>query len=129
MIDILLVCRHKSALSPLDAGLAAHGVNITWADSGAMGISMIASSGFNLVVADENLEDMTGLEFVRKAVSRNPMVNCAAVSSLNPKEFHEVSEGMGILMQLPVKPGREHAKMLMNRLNRVLNAVSMPTGL
>jgi CheY-like chemotaxis protein len=129
MIDILLVCRYKSALSPFDAGLAAHGVNITWADSGAMGISMIAISGFDLVVADENLEDTTGLEFVRKAVSRNPMVNYAAVSSLNPEEFHEASEGLGILIQLPVKPGREHANMLMNRLNRLLNAVSMPTGL
>ena len=129
MIDILLVCRYKSALSPLDAGLAAHGDNIAWADSGAMGISMIASSSFDLVVADENLEDMTGLEFVRKAVSRNPVVNCAAVSSLNPEEFHEATEGMGILMQLPIKPGREHANMLMNHLNRILNAVSMPTGL
>ncbi|MDJ0817188.1 MAG: hypothetical protein QNJ58_13340 [Desulfobacterales bacterium] len=129
MIDILLVCRCKSALSPLDIGLAAHGVNITWADSGAMGICMMASSSFDLVVADENLDDITGLEFVRNAVSRNPMVNCAAVSSLNPKKFHEASEGMGILMQLPVKPGREHANMLMNRLNRILNAVSMPTGL
>ncbi len=129
MIDILLVCRHKSALSPLDAGLAAHGVNITWADSGAMGMAMNASSGFDLVVADENLEDMTGLEFVCKVVSRNPVANCAAVSSLSPDEFDKAREGLGILMQLPVKPGRGHANMLMNRLNRVLNAVSMPTGL
>ena len=106
MIDILLVCRHKSALSPFHAALAAHGINITWADSGAMGISMMASSSFDLVAADEHLDDMTGLEFVRKAVSQNPMVNCAAVSSLGSDEFHEASEGLGILMQLPIKPGR-----------------------
>ena len=127
MIDTLLVCRNKSSLSPFDAGLATHGVNLTWADCGAMGIYMIANGSFNLVVTDENLGDMTGLEFVRTILHKNPMVNCAAVSSLTPDEFHEAGEGLGVLMQLPVKPGRIHANKLMNYLNSILNAVSMPT--
>ena len=129
MIDILLVCRDKSSLSPFDAGLVTHAVNITWADSGTMGITKIANSSFNLVVTDENLGDMTGLEFVRKVVSQNPMVNCAAVSSMTPNEFHEAGEGLGVLMQLPVKPRQEHANKLMSHLNSLLNAVSMPTCL
>ncbi len=50
----------------------------------------------------ENLGDMTGLEFIRAIVSKRPMVNCAAISSLASEDFHEASEGLGILMQLPV---------------------------
>jgi CheY-like chemotaxis protein len=127
MIDILLVCRNKSALSPFDAGLATHGVNITWADSGTIGITMVTNSSFDLVVSDENLGDMTGLEFVRKAVARNPTINFAVVSSLSSEEFHEAGEGLGILTQLPIKPGQEHANMLMRQLNDILTAVSMQT--
>ena len=113
MIDILLACRHKASLSALEEALAARGVNITRSDSGTRAMSMIAESSFDLVIADEDLDDMNGLEFIRKVVSQNPMLNCAAVSSLSPDDFHETSEGLGILMQLPVKPGPEHAEKLL----------------
>ena len=33
------------------------------------------------------------------------MINSAAVSSLSPEKFHEASEGLGILPQLPPRPG------------------------
>jgi hypothetical protein len=46
---------------------------------------------------------MTGLKFVEKLVLTNPMINCAAVSSLSSKDFHAASEGLGILMPMPVR--------------------------
>ena len=41
---------------------------------------------------DENLEDMTGLELVKKMVSVNPMLNFSAISSLFKDGFHEESD-------------------------------------
>jgi CheY-like chemotaxis protein len=123
MINILLACRRKASLSPLDDGLAAHGVNITWTDSGTKGLSVVAGKSLDLVVSDEDLEDMKGLEFIRRVILKNPMVNCALVSSLSPDVFHEASEGLGILMQLPVKPGPEHAEKLLLHLNSILNTL------
>ena len=73
------------------------------------------------VVTDENLGDMTGLEFIKTVITQKPMVNCAAVSALLPEDFHEASEGLGILMQLPVRPGPEYAKELVEHLKSILD--------
>jgi DNA-binding NarL/FixJ family response regulator len=86
---------------------------------------MIAEDDFDLVVADENLGDMTGLEFIKAIVAKRPMVNCAAVSSLTPADFHEASEGLGILMQLPIRPGPEHAEKLLEQLKNILNTLKI----
>ena len=85
---------------------------------------MIAEGNFDLVVADENLGDMTGLELIRAIVAKRPMVNSAAISSLTTEDFHEAGEGLGILMQLPVNPGQEHAAMLLGQLKSILNTMS-----
>ena len=123
MVRILLATRDKGSLAGLNLGLAKNGVHITWAESGNNGISILAESNFDLMVTDETLGDMTGLEFIRKIVSQKPMINCAAVSSLRPDDFHEASEGLGILMQLPVRPSPKYAKILLGHLNSILNTI------
>jgi hypothetical protein len=67
---------------------------------------------------------MTGIEFMKKLLSINPMINCAAVSLLSPEEFHEASEGLGVLMQLPVSPGKQDAQNLLQRLNDLKNLLT-----
>jgi hypothetical protein len=72
-------------------------------------------------VTDEKLGDMTGIEFARRLLSVNPVINCASVSPLSPKDFHEASEGLGLLAQLPIRPGEEDAKDLLQRLKNLKN--------
>jgi len=108
-------------MSALKAGLEKKNVQTAWAESGSYALSMIAERDFDLVVTDDNLGDMTGLEFIKTLVALKPMVNCAAVSSLLPDEFHEASEGLGVLMQLPVNPGGEYAEDLLEHLKKILN--------
>jgi len=90
------------------------------ADSGKQGLSMIKDNDFHLVVTDEKLNAMTGLEFLEKLVSVNPMLNCAAASNLSHDEFHEASEGLGLLMSLPLEPKAEHVNKLMEHLQNIL---------
>ena len=120
-IHILIASRDKASMSAFKTELAENLVQTTWAESSSDAIAKIARTTFDLVVTDEDLGDMTGLELIKKVVAKKPMVNCAAVSSLLPAEFHEVSEGLGILMQLTVKPGQEEAKKLLVRLTNILN--------
>jgi DNA-binding response OmpR family regulator len=124
MTKTLIVGRQSASLSALRAGLLKHDVEVAWAESSSQGMSMIAERAYDLVVTDEDLGDMTGLEFVRWVISKMPMVNCAAVSSLTSEDFHEKSEGLGILMQLPVKAGQEHAETLLGKLKSVLGKVN-----
>ena len=125
MINILLAGRDKESLAVLEAGLVKSDVRIARTESGRNGMSMIAENDFDLVIADENLADMTGLDFIRKVVSKKPMVNSAAISSLPLEDFHQASEGLGILMQLPVRPNEEDAARLLEHLKTILNAMKI----
>jgi len=121
MLNILLVSQNKTTMSALNAGLEENDAHITWAESGSFALSMIAERSFDLVVTNEELGDMTGLEFIKTLIAQKPMVNCAVVSSLLPEDFHEVSEGLGVLMQLPANPGREYAEELLGHLKKIMN--------
>lgn len=122
MIRLLLISPDKDSFSGMNSALSKHSeVGTEWAESGNRALELASDTAFDLVVADENLGDMTGLEFAKRLLSVNPMINCATVSPLEPKEFHEVSEGFGILVQLPLRPGEQEAEDLFDRLVKILN--------
>ncbi len=122
MIHVLLVSSDKDFFTDLASNMKKNvNLSISRAVSGVDALFMISVNSFELVVTDESLSDMTGLKFVEKLVSTNPMINCAAVSSLSSKDFHAASEGLGILMQLPPKPDKIHAENLLQYLKNVLS--------
>ena len=120
MLRLLLVSPDKDALSGLASALAKHrDVDLFWAESGSKALNMISESAVDLVVTDENLGDMTGLELAGRLLAVNPMVNCASVSSLSSEDFHGASEGLGLLMQLPIRAGEEQAEDLLRHLRQI----------
>ena len=120
MTQLLLVTPDKANFSELSAEIEKQGTSVSWAASGRRALEMLADTTVDLVLTDESLGDMSGLEFVAQLVAINPMTNCAAVSSLSPKAYHEASEGLGILMQLPPEPGAADGQRLMDHLNQIL---------
>jgi CheY-like chemotaxis protein len=121
MQHILLVSRNTTSISALKTGFEENDGQTAWAETGSQALSKLSERNYDLVVTDENLGDMTGLEFIKALIAQNPIVNCAVVSSLLPEDFHEASEGLGILMQLPVTPGHEYAEGLLEHLKKILN--------
>lgn len=87
--------------------------------SGRKALSAVSERVFDLLVTDENLGDMTGLELIESLIATQPMLNCAAVSSLSSEGFHEASEGLGVLMQLPAEPGKKEAYELLEHLIKI----------
>ena len=69
-------------------------IELSWAESGQRALDMLSGSPLDLVVVDEKLGDMTGIEFIEALVSVNPMINRAAVSPLPSDEFHEACFGI-----------------------------------
>ena len=117
MLKLLLVSPNKASLSGLASALAEHGdVDLSWAESGEKALDIASDTAIDLVVTDERLGDMTGLEFAGRLLSVNPIINCASVSHLSPENFHEVSEGLGLMAQLPIQPSKEDAEELLQRL-------------
>ena len=122
MLKLLLVTPDQEEFSQLVQALAAQGdAEISWADSGKKALDMVLVSPVDLVVTDEKLGDMTGLMLAVKLLQINAMVNCAAVSRLSREAFHEASEGLGLLAQLPQRPGPVHAEEMLNRLRELKN--------
>ncbi len=121
MISVILATRDEASLSGLTVAFDDNAIQTARAESGAGALSMMREGAFDLLVADEALGDMTSVELIEKVVSENPMMNCSAVSSLPAKDFHEATEGLGVMMQLPVQPDRKDAEKLIDTLKSILN--------
>jgi len=119
MIHILIAGRDRSSLSAFKTAMDESDVQTTYLESGHEALSMVSEKVFDILVTDENLSDMTGLELIESVIVSQPMLNCAAVSSLSPGDFHEASEGLGILMQLPVEAGKKEADQLLEHLKKI----------
>jgi CheY-like chemotaxis protein len=120
MMKLLLVNPDKRSLSELASALKEHDdLELLTMESGEKALAMVSESAVDLVVTDEELGDMTGLEFARRLISLNPMINCATVSGLEPERFHEVSEGLGLMDQLPTRLGKEDAERLLRNLRLI----------
>ncbi|MFO7963687.1 MAG: NifB/NifX family molybdenum-iron cluster-binding protein [Desulfobacterales bacterium] len=121
MISILVVSPKRDFFSELSSQtLNRKDVLVSRVSTGEKALVMVSGHPYSLVVVDEKLPDMAGLEFVEKTVATNPMINSALVSRLSGGKFHEASEGLGILMQLPPEPDAGHAKDLITRLESIL---------
>lgn len=87
--------------------------------TGAAGLEKLKGKRLDLVIVDEQLDDMSGIDFVKQFVNVNPLANTAIVGSLPGDEFHEVTEGLGVLMQLPPHPGKAEAEKLLDVLAKI----------
>ena len=118
MIKILLVTSEREPFSEFAKMLKQKdGVELSWASTGQEALEAISDNPVDLVIVNENIGNMTGIEFMKKLLPINPMINCAAVSPLPPEEFHEASEGLGVLVQLPVAPGKLDAENLLKYID------------
>jgi len=120
MKKILIITRQPGIFSGLAEGLSDKNTNdIRWADS-LTAAHAAATGSIDLIIIDEKVDERPGLDIAKDMIRVNPMANLALVSSLAPEEFHEASEGLGIMAQLPLNPDETNAKLLLNALAALL---------
>jgi len=116
MKKFLIITQHTGNFSRLAEGLRKGTSNeIIWADSVTAAHS-IAASSIDLIIIDEKIDGKPGLDIAKDMIRVNAMANLALVSSLAPEEFHEASEGLGIMTQLTPCPDAKDAELLLNAL-------------
>jgi DNA-binding NtrC family response regulator len=126
MDNLLLVSSDKTPLSDLASALEKDkDVDVSWAKSGLEALKSVSGSVFDLVITDETLADMTGLELAGKLLSVNPMIHCASVTTLSQREYHERSEGLGLMDPLPDRPGEKDAEGLLQNLRQIKAALTV----
>jgi len=122
MLLLMVVSPGNDSLSNLALALVKYDdVRLLWAESAVKALDIASAKAIDLIITDEMLRDSTGLELAARLLTVNPMINCAAVSGLSPESFHEASEGLGIMAQLPIHPDKEHAESLLHGLRQIKN--------
>jgi DNA-binding NarL/FixJ family response regulator len=128
-LRVLLLTKDSTRFSNLVAGLQHRlEIEVVSATTATDGFLLLKGTQINLVIVDEQLGDMDGIVFVKQLVKINPLINTAIVSARTPEEFHEATEGLGVLMQLPREPGQKDAETLLAILLKIGILLQPGTG-
>jgi len=120
MLRILLVTVRREHLRVFIEGLSSDPeVELEYASSEAEALSIVRNNCPHLVIIDSGPSDNASLDLVRRIISVNAMVNTAVVSPLSEADFHDKSEGLGVLCRLPLEPGNQDSRALLQLLRDV----------
>ncbi len=124
MFSIILVSSRQKILAPFAEALKSHDVHLTLLTTGSEAAELVHQQPPHLVIIDEQLTDISPVDLVMKLLKINAMVYVAMVSAMNEGEFHNSTEGLGILARLPSPPGPEEADTLLEKLKEIPCQVS-----
>ena len=123
MKQAVFVNRDKAQFKELEQMLARHSIEVKWCATGKELLSLIADTPkgqwIDLVIMEEVLPDMDAKALVEAVTTQSPMTNCVITGTMDKKKFHDVHEGYGVLMQLPVQPGQDDAQNLEEHLKKI----------
>lgn len=123
MLTVILIDQKTSDLSDIANVLKRCKLNVIQVDSETSSIEVLTSLNVDAVIATEQ-----DLPLVKKLVSAFPMINFALVSSSAPHDFHEITEGYGIFMQLPTSLQQSDVSAMINNLSRIKTLSSGKKG-
>ena len=122
---ILLVSPHISQWHNFTHALAQiFPVEIAAAQTGAEALIVARETEPLAAVVDVTLTDMNSVAFVRRLIEVNAMIHVALVSNLPEEAFHNETEGLGIMLQLPPNPRASRAATLARRLQALTGVLS-----
>lgn len=102
---IVIASARAQELGPFLAPLKRiKGCNLVFAPTGSATLEIVRTGAPSFVVVDEKLPDFDPLKLVTEIMMVNAMVNTAVVTPLSDEEFHEASEGLGVLASIPSAP-------------------------
>jgi len=120
MPRILLVVDRVDTFEELAGALHHEGdAEIQWAHDSETAFSKVAAYAPDLVIVDAYIGEVKGLDWIRRLISVNAFIQTAAVSRLTHEDFHETAEGLGIMAQLPPRPGKTDARRVLEMISKL----------
>ncbi len=119
-MHIVIVHENKEVVSAFVSALEANPkIQMSHAASAKAALESVDFQKVDAVAVSDSLSDSTGKEFVEQLMKKNPMINTAVFSEMESDDFHEYTEGLGVLMQLPLKSGAKEAESFMERMRKI----------
>ncbi len=94
------------------------GAEVALAGDGAAALDIVAARSPQFVLVDEGLADLEPFALVTEIMKINAMINTVVLSPLSAEDFHEASEGLGILACVPLAPVEGDGVLLAEKLAR-----------
>ena len=109
-LKVILVSKEADYFNEFSSALDdCTSLKISCITSGTEALAAAGESGVDVVAAAETVAEGSGLDLIKQLVKKNPFINTALVSPLSHEDFHEVTEGFGVFMQLSPQPGKGDA--------------------
>ncbi len=115
MFSIILVSSRQNFFAPFAEALQSRDVHLTLLTTGSEAAEHVRQQPLNLVIIDEQFAGVSPVDLMMELLKINAMVYAAMVSAMDDGEFHDYTEGLGILARLPFPPGTGDAEMLVEK--------------
>jgi DNA-binding response OmpR family regulator len=99
-------------------------IEVEWTADAATTLTRVKAGRPDLLIVDARIGGRDGFDLCREVLKIDAFVNMAAVSDLDDDEFHEASEGLGLVGRLPSRPTAEDFE----RLLALLTAINPPSS-
>lgn len=117
MLNILSVNEDEQQIEPMLQALRSRmDIKVVHADTAKFALERVSFQEIDAVIVAEKLPDSSGKDFIEALTKKNPFIPCSMISAMSHDDFHEYTEGLGVLMQLPENPGGKEAAELIDKL-------------
>ena len=112
-IPCIVITPRADGLADFLKGLSASGeLAVEVAGDSASALEKVKSCASGLVVVDEGLPDRESVPMVVDVLMANAMFNTAMITSMDPDEFEDKTEGYGVLRAVPFQPSEKDGQEL-----------------
>jgi len=120
MYTLLLVSPRMGDLSDFTATISAQpDITLYQVDSGEDALRMFREQNPHLVIIDQEIRDKNPLDLVMKLLAVNAMINTTMITSMDAEEWHNKSEGLGMMPPIPDPPTEKDALALLEAFRKM----------
>lgn len=95
------------------------GLALVMANSVEEALATVHSHKITLALVDDPIGAHSGLDLIRRLMQIDAFIYTAVFSDAGEEDFHERSEGLGVLAKLPLAPSTEDARRLWDLMQKI----------
>lgn len=120
MYTLVLVSPRMGDLNDFTATISAQpDITIHQVDSRKDALRMVRERNPHLVIIDQEIRDKNPLDLVMELLAVNAMINTTMITSMDADEWHEKSEGLGMMPPISDPPTEKDALALLQAFRKM----------